>query len=63
MSASASQPGVPDRIKLYFCPDCGALLNGKTINLDPGRKKCSKLWHKAAAVKADYGRLNTPERA
>lgn len=45
----------PEAVDLYFCPECGVMLTG-TYNVDTGRKKCSKLWHKAGAVKGSYRR-------
>lgn len=39
--------GPPTAITIYFCPACGREVRGN-YSIDEGRKKCSKLWHKAS---------------
>lgn len=38
----------------FECPDCGMDLTGKNYNLDEGREKCSKTWHKSIPRKVVY---------
>lgn len=47
----------PEKINQWRCPACGMVLDGRHHkNIDEGRKKCSKGWHKAGAVKQTYVR-------
>jgi hypothetical protein len=46
--------GPPATVRLWFCPACGANLTGKSIGLEPARKKCSAKWHLANPVPASY---------
>lgn len=39
---------------VWRCPACGRNLTGATINLDEGRKKCTKTWHTHGPVKCTY---------
>jgi len=40
----------PKKITRWRCPECGLDLTGKHYNLDEGRAKCTKTWHKAVPV-------------
>lgn len=51
---SGCTSGLPVLVKLWRCPACGEILNGQTINIDEGRAKCSKKWHKASAVGQEF---------
>lgn len=49
-----SERPFPPAVKyIWVCPACRSAVVG-TYNVDPMRKKCSKLWHRAMAERIEY---------
>lgn len=45
----------PNALTAYFCPACGAQITG-SYNVDPGRGRCTKMWHRDIPKPVPYVR-------